>query len=504
MGQLQNTTVTDLGTNSLSPNISEKTTKGIFWSFFGHGFNKGFSFLSLAILAHLLTQEAFGLVAATAIVLNFLIVYKDFGLGNALIQYSGDLRRASSTVFFLNLLLGFFLSTVVYLIAPSVSSYFDNPVITPILRCLSISFTITSVGSIHDILLKKALNYRKKCFVDMGGALIKGFVSIVMALNGYGVWSIIIGQLCGQIVVVCLLWLSVPWRPELIIDVDIAKKLLKFGASIVGTGTITTLTENLAFIVAGKMCGMTMLGVFSLAYRLPEMLLLGNLWVLSGVFFAMFSIIQHHPVKLRQSFLMTIRVVSMYATPQCFILIFAADPIIRVFYGEQWLEAIPVLQILALYAWVHSFGFHAGDVYKAIGKPNVLLYLSLLAVIIDLSALLLGSRYGLVGISTGLLGGMIINSVINIFVAKKLIKVSIRKIIKELKPSMAAGAVFLIVSVTMTLISKGYHPIYKLILLTVPGAVGYAYVLWKFDKDKIISILSSFKCLKWLVEKLEG
>src|SRR5215217_2616142 len=156
-------------------------------------------------------------------------------------------------------------------------------------------------------------------------------------------------------------------------------------------------SQTILTVIVGRIFGLVPLSIYTLAYRLPEMLLIGNLWVMGGVVFPAFSTIQDQPNELRRGFLASVRYVELIAVPICLGLLIAADPIVRVVFGDQWLDAIPVLRVLAVYAWVYSLGYHVGGFYKAIGRPDILLRLSILTLVIIIPALLIGARFGIIG-----------------------------------------------------------------------------------------------------------
>ena len=126
-------------------------------------------------------------------------------------------------------------------------------------------------------------------------------------------------------------------------------------------------------MIVGRIFGLVLLSIYTLAYRLPEMLLIGNLWVMGGVVFPAFSTIQDQPNGFPRGFLASVGYGELIAVPISLGLLIAADPIVRVVFGDQWLDAIPVLCVLAIYAWVYSLGYHVGGFYKAIGRPDILL-----------------------------------------------------------------------------------------------------------------------------------
>ena len=476
--------------------IVGKTGRGILWSFLGQGVNKCFTLITLMILARLLTKEDFGLVAAATILITFLAVYQDMGLGNALIQYRGDISRAADSVFTMNLMVGIVLTVAVYAVAPLISLYFQNTAMTPLVRCLGLSFIINAIGAVHIVLLKKDLNYKKKILPDIGGATVKGIVSIAMAFMGYGVWSLVVGQLIGATMRVIIVWFVLPWRPKLYVDTTISSRLLKFGGSIMGIDTLSVLTENLSFIITGKVCGLALLGVFTLSFRLPETLLISSLWILSGVFYPMFAMLQNEPEKLRQGFLASIRLVSLFATPISLGLFLSAEPLILVLYGDQWLEAIPILRILAIYALVYSVGFHAGDVYKAIGKPNVLLAISIGGFVIDLVGLLIGAQFGLKGIASGLLVAITITNAVSVIIASRLIRVSFRQIFSGCSSAIIGGLVLVVMVTLAGSLASEYSPSIRLIAMVVPAALAYICLLWILEKENILFVIQKVGLLR--------
>ncbi len=437
----------------------------------------------------MLSKGDFGLIAVAIVAINYLSIFKDLGLGAALIQRRGDIDEAADTVFTLNLVVGFFLAVTVFPIAPLIASYFGDPQVTPVLRWLGLSFLINAIGSVHIVRLTRELDFRRKLIPDMGNAIVKGVVSISMAFSGFGVWSLVFGQLSGAIASTVLVWTVFPWRPRITVNRSLAGTLFKYGASVMGTDSIGIVTENLATIIVGRICGLATLGVYSIAYRLPEMLVISILWVMGGVVFPAFSAIQNQTNEMREGFLATIRLIEIIATPICLGLVIAADPIIRVLFGDQWLDAIPILRILAVYAWIYSVGFHVGAIYKAIGRPDILFKLSIFTLVITVPALLIGAKYGLTGIVLGQLIAMIIRRIVSLTIGAHFIDVTFFHILRELKPALQSGFVLAAIAIPTLYFTKDLIPFFQLVAVVVLGAAGYLSILWISEKENLLQLV---------------
>jgi O-antigen/teichoic acid export membrane protein len=486
-------TDSSLSEGSSTREIAQKTAWGFIWNFSTYFLGKIVVLITTSILARLLAKSDFGVVAVAVVAINYLSVFKDLGLGVALIQRKGDVREAANTVFTLNLIIGIILSALIIPLAPFIAVYFRDPLVTPVLRWMGVSFIINAFGSVHTNWLVRDLDYRRKLIPELGGALAKGVISIGMAYLGYGVWSLVFGQIIGAFASVLLVWIVLPWRPRFGIDRKVAGTFMKFGVSVTVIDIITQITDNIDYVIVGRIFGLVPLSIYTLAYRLPEMLLIGNLWVMGGVVFPAFSSVQDRPNELRRGFLASVRFVELISVPICLGLLIAADPIIRVVFGDQWLEAIPILRVLAIYAWIYSLGYHAGGFYKAIGRPDILLRLSLFTLIIIIPSLLIGARFGMIGVAVGHLVAVLIRRVISLTIATRFVKVSIGDIFGELRPSLLGALVMGPITFAASYLVMSLNPFLQLALIIPVGAISYLAVLWWIERENLMRLLRMVK-----------
>lgn len=459
------------------------------WNFLAYGLGKLVVLLTTSILARILARDDFGLVAIAVVVINYLSVIKDLGLGVALIQRKEAVDDAADTVFTINLIVGFFLTIIIFPFAPFIASYFGDPMVAPVLRWLGVTFALNALGAVHIILLTKELDYRKKFIPDMGNAIVKGVASIGLAYAGFGVWALVFGQLLGVLTSVILVWLVLPWRPRLALKREIAAVLMTFGATVFIEDILSIFNENLSSIVTGRLLGLEQLSIFTLAIRLPEMLLIGNLWVMTGITFPAFSAIQDDPNALRRGALMSIRIVQIIAVPISLGMLLSADPIIRVVFGDKWLDAIPLLRIFAIYAWVHSIGFHIGDIYKAIGRPDILLKLTIFSTVLLIPSIWIGSRFGLVGLAWGQLFATVVQQIVSLKIASLFVDMHLKDIVGELKPSALGGAVMIPVVFLAMTGTQSSSPFMQLAVVSFFGAVAYIGILWIVERENFVQLL---------------
>jgi PST family polysaccharide transporter len=163
----------------------------------------------------------------------------------------------------------------------------------------------------------------------------------------------------------------------------------------------------------------------------------------------------------------------------------AADPIIRLLFGEQWLQSIPIMQVLSLYTLALSVGFHVGDIYKAIGRPDILLKIAIPIFVVRLTALMIGSQYGLLGIAAGHLMAALIEVAVRAIVTIRVIKVRLSEILAQLT-AFIGGIVLLIFAFPVLHLTQDFAPWLRLMLVVIAGAVGYLGTIWFTDRVAIL------------------
>jgi O-antigen/teichoic acid export membrane protein len=474
--------------SSTSHELARKVTRGVGWNYLSYGLSKFISLAVVSILAHLLTPEHFGVVALATLAIEYISILNDFGLSTALIQRRENLEESANVVFTLNLSISLILTLVTILAAGQVAFFFQEPGLEPLLRWLGLSFTISALGSVHKARLQRDMRFRSKLVPELGNTIVKGVVSIGLAKFGFGAWSLVYGQLAGAVVSVILFWIVFPWLPRLTFSSNLTPQLFKYGISIMGDRALTIFGDSFDYFTIGLFFNTATLGIYTLAYRLPEMLVITTLNVLASVIFPAFASVQSQTDELRKSFLLAVRYIQLLITPLCLGLIVVADPVIRVAFGEQWLAAIPIMQILSLYALVLSVGYHVGDVYKAIGRPDILIKISIPIFVVRVIALWIGARHGLIGVALAHLAATTVELIVRIAVTTRVIKVSLVEIVKQLT-AFIGGIFLLLTAAPVYVLTMDWEPLPRLIVISLAGAIGYIGAIWAVERDSLLNAL---------------
>ncbi len=469
--------------------LSTTAARAVAWNYASFASGKVLVLVTMAILARLLSPEEFGIVGFATLAIAYLAVLKDLGLGAAVIQRRHDVEESAQTVFVLNLAIGAILTTITILGAPFVASFFREPLVTPLLRVLSFTFVLESLGSMHVVLMKRNLDFRRKLVPDIGRSLVKGTVAIATAATGFGVWALVWGQLAGVIAAVVLSWVVLPWRPTFRFERRLLRPLARFGVPLLVTDIQYAIWANLDYVVVGRMLGDAALGVYTLAYRLPE-LLIQSVWrVLAQAIFPVFSRLQDDIEALRRGFLATIRYTQIAIVPLGVGLFVTAEPAVSLLFGDQWADVVPVLQVMALFSLIASIGVNAGDVYKALGRTDVLAKLAIAELFVLIPALTYGARFGVIGVAWAHAAVAVVDSTVRLLVARVMVGISFRDVGRQLAPSFGAGVVLAAAAASSMRITADLGTLTSLVIGVVSGAAAYSLALWHLDRPAMRRVL---------------
>jgi PST family polysaccharide transporter len=246
---------------------------------------------------------------------------------------------------------------------------------------------------------------------------------------------------------------------------------------------------NLDYLLVGRYLGASNLGVYTLAFRMPDLLILQFARILSVVIFPIYTRLRDVPGSLTRGFSMTTRYVSLVTVPLGVGLALVAKPFILTVFTEKWVDAIPVVRAIAIYAMLLSLSYNAGSVYKAEGRPWVLTILGLARLAMLLPGLYWATAVANSLVAVGWIQAMValVGGALNIYVAMRLIKLPFAQLLTALRPALISS-VFLAGAVLATLfLAQNLQPFGQLALSVSSGFLVYLAALWVFQRDVVQS-----------------
>jgi len=467
--------------------LAGATIRGTLWTYASIYGGKLLNFISTTILAWLLLKEDFGLAGYALVVINFLNVLSDLGVGMALI-YHRKKPKIADTAFWLSLLTGVVLFALTWLIAPLVGTFFNDLRAVPLTRVLGLSFPISALSNVQGSLLQKQLDFKRKFIPDVIRAASKGIISIVLALLGLGAWSLVIGQVGGLLVSTLSYWRAVPWRPAFNFVSDQARALLGYGVSIIAVNALGVFLLNVDYLLVGRYMGAVALGVYTLAFRVPELLIKQFCGTLAKVIFPVYAKLRDQPTTLNQAFIATMRYVTMITIPLGLGLALLAEPFVLTFFSAKWEEAIPVMRAISIYALLLSLAFNAGDIFKAQGRMRILTNLQLVRAAVLMPALWWATTQigTIVAVGWTQAAVALFSSSLDLTVAAHMFKTPIRQVLGAFGPSFTSGALMAAGVYGCLLMLSAAPPILQLLVCVVVGAAIYLGTLWLLQRKLVL------------------
>jgi O-antigen/teichoic acid export membrane protein len=474
----------EAGNNNHS-GLSKAAVKNTFWAYLSFIFGHGLTFVATIILARLLAPEQFGLMAFCLITMRYVSTLHTFGMGTALISRRDKIEQAANAAFVFGMGTSLLLFGFAWIIAPAIAAFFQDQRITSLFRALAVSMPISALGLVPQAMIRRSLRFKAKLIPDIGYSLTKGVCSIILASTGFGVWSLVLGQIAGRIIgVLCNFWVA-PWRPTFLFERQVTKDMLTNGSHLISVGLSGTLRNNIDYLFVGRLFGAAALGYYTLAYRIPE-LVIQNLNVVVGkVALSLLSQLQTDVRRLQSVYFSYIRYIALFTFPAGIGLALTASIFIRTFYTTKWDPAIFPSQCIALALAISSVGLVPGVLYKAINKAKVLNQINLIKLPITIAVLWYAARWGVNGVAVSQIFLAIFYVTVDSLVVNRILNFQIGNMIKALTPALAGAAAM---SVTLVILMSLVTPsgVAGLILVVMIGIGAYASALVLVSRDVVL------------------
>ncbi len=414
----------------------------------GYAFAQGLNLVVYLVLARLLSPADFGVYAAATVLLGFVTLVTESGMGSALIHRSDRMEEALSTAAVWTVIAGGVLSVGALATAPLIGFFFNSSEIAVVAAAMSGIVLLQTVTSVPAAILQRSFSFLRRLIVEPAQVVVFGAIAIFGAAKGWGPWALVAGQYGGALVDVVLSWALVSFRPKLaLVSKAMWRELAGYGRHIFVATMILRGGETSDAVIVGRFLGEGSLGQFRYAARLamtPFQLLLATA---AYVLFPAFARIAEDRDRFHAAFLRSLRWMSAIGFPSGLILVPLGVPLAVLVFGDVWREAGYAAMGMGLYTGASSLSSLASEALKADGRPDRLTRMHTVTALITVAAMLAGVPLGLSAVAIGLSVGAAAGGVLGLIYVVRIVSVNGRAIIAEVWPPLAAA---LVMAATMT------------------------------------------------------
>jgi O-antigen/teichoic acid export membrane protein len=479
----------------MSDKLKAQAISGVKWGGVSMGVITGLQFLTLAVLARLLSPSDFGVVAMAMVVVGFVQGFSDMGLSNAVIQRQNVPKDHLSSLFWINTLTGILLFIFILLVSPLAVVYFAKTELFNYLVLAGLVLLISPGGQVFNMLLRKELRFKTLSKIEIMATTVYSVSAIGLALAEYGALSLILGQVIRSLFTVGVLFFVFrkEWLPRFHFSWKEVRGYLSFGAFQMGERVINYLCANIDYIIIGRVLGPAALGFYSVAYQIMMLPLHKVNPIIGRVAFPTFSRIQHDNSAMRRGYCKAINYISMLSFPMLAGMFVVAPEFIKLVYGPKWAPSIIVLQIFCLAGAFKSLINPTGSILLAKGRADISFYWNVFAVIVISVAVLVGVNWGIVGVSIAILSLQLPFFLIIQPIANKLIDLKLRQCLGAIQSPLFCSGIMLATILSLKQIAGSANTLLVFALTVSVGAITYGVSYYIKDRVALIELKSMLR-----------
>ncbi len=415
--------------------MTDKTVKGVGWSFIDNIASSGVTFLVGLVLARLLTPAEYGIMAMIAIFIAISNSIIDSGFSNALIRKIHIDRIDYNTVFYFNLLVSIVIYLLLFFASPAISSFFKEPILINVTRIIGWVVIINALAIIPRTIFVRNIDFKTQTKISLISSISSGIIGIGMALSNMGVWSLVGQQISRQLLNTLFLWIFCKWRPVWEFSIKSFRELFGFGSKLLLSGLLDTIYKNIYYIVIGRFYTSSQLGQFTRAEQFKTIFSSNLTTVVQRVSYPVLSSIQEEPERLREAYRKVIKI-TMLVTFACMLgLAAVSKSLLLILIGEKWLPAVHFLQIICFSGMLYPLHAINLNILQVKGRSDLFLKLEILKKVIAIGPIIIGIFCGIEYMLYGSVCTSFIAYFLNSYYSADLINYSTKKQITDILPT---------------------------------------------------------------------
>jgi O-antigen/teichoic acid export membrane protein len=428
----------------------------------------------VAVLTRLLAPADFGLLGIVVVYLAFTSMIVDLGMGTAIIQRRSLDAQHLDAAFWFNVVCGVVLFGLTIALSGPIAAVFKEPRLENLLRWGGLSLVFTSLSGVQAAIFVKGMDFRTPAIRTLAATLGGGVIGIALAFAGFGVWALIGQQLAASIAGSVVLWIASGWRPRFRFSFAHLRDLLAMGGAVFGSGVLWAVASRSDQIFIGRALGTDTLGVYLIGAKLSDMARMALFQPAAAVALPAMASLQDDHGQLQRAAYEAMRGLAVVSFPVFVGLASVSGSAVPLFFGQQWMASVGVLQLLSLYSLVVTLQVLYHSLLVAAGDARAYLVLNSLHAIGALSACIIGVQYSVEHVVVGLITSTLIVGLIIFLYLRYQIRLSAMSFwLPCLAPAIAAT----LMAIVLHVIPSSRSNVVTLLFKVVVGSVVYSTAL---------------------------
>lgn len=467
--------------------VKNKVVFGFMWKFLERIFAQGVSFIVSIVLARLLLPEEYGVVTLVLVFITIANVFVSSGFGDALIQKKDSNDVDFSTVFYCSMLISIIIYLMIFFLSDCVARFYNNPVITPVLRVMGLKIPISSFSTIQHAYVSKHMEFKKFFFSTLGGTIASGIVGIILALNGFGVWALVIQYLTNTLIDTVVLFFTISWRPRAVFSYKSASSLIKNAWKFTFSSLINTVYGQIYNLVIGKVYSTDQLAYYNKGNQFPSLIITNIDVSIASVMFPAMANCNDSYSQLKKLCQKSIRLSCYCIFPLLIGLSAVSNILIKLLLTSKWMDASFFLVVGCVVFMFQPLQTSNWQVLKAAGKSEWCLKLEVLKKAIGCAILAASIPFGIKVVALSAILNAFISTLINMIYCNKVVHYSIFEQLKDFSLSLFYA---LLMGVAVYLVGQiAISDILKLFLQILVGMTIYLGISIITKNDNLLYLI---------------
>lgn len=421
--------------------MSKRVASGVAWNIAEKIGSTLLQAIVSIIVANRIMPDDMGIIAVLTVFVTLSQVVIDSGFSQTLIRKANATAEDFKAVFRFNLIASLALYAILTATTPWVASYYGWELIRKVAPVLYLLLPLNALCVIQNTIMVKEFRFAQLSTIIFFSSLISGILAIVMALTGFGIWSLVGQRVSMMATKAILLWWKSPWRWRSDIRTGSLKEMTPYSLRLIATDMITAIYNNIAQLFIGKIYSADMLGYYNQAQKLKDMPVNATMQSIQSVTFPALAKISDNPTKFDEGYRRVLMLTAFIMLPVMTGLIATADDIYMLLLKPQWHPAIPYFRIMCLIGIFYPISAIAYNVLKVRSNGAIILRLEIIKKVIMTIILATTIPISVMAIAWGMVGAAACEMVLNIGATLRYAGLKLKSLARTLLPIIALTAV---------------------------------------------------------------